>query len=113
MAGPDDAAPGLLLRNLQTPTGTLAGTRIDVVDLYRFRVDARSDVTLTLRGPASARLLVLNENGAASGSTLYLRGNGRTGISWRPPAIGHWRVPRRSAGREPRARATAAPPGWS
>ena len=185
VAGPDDAAPGLLLRNLQTRTGTLAGTRIDVVDLYRFRVDARSEVTLTLRGPASARLIVLNENGrhisssggpgpltsglgpgtyfvavraedgahgryrlsllergltttsvlvngsrsatvsagasvaigvevsfSPSGAVrleidrfdplsgwhfyrlyrLQLGGNGRTGISWRPPAIGHWRV---------------------
>src|SRR5580765_3726837 len=185
VAGPDDAAPGLLLQNLQTRTGTLAGTRIDVVDLYRFRVEARSDVTLALRGPASARLVVLNENGrrisssagpgpltsglgpgtyfvavradngahgryrlsllergltttsvlvngsrSATVSTgasvaigvevsfspsgavrleidrfdplsgwhfyrlyrLRLGGNGRTGISWRPPAIGHWRV---------------------
>ncbi|HSC50708.1 MAG TPA: hypothetical protein VLD16_10640 [Gaiellaceae bacterium] len=62
-AGPDDMAPGLPLRDLQTRTGTLAGTRVDVVDLYRFHVDARSDVTLTLRGPASARLVVVNENG--------------------------------------------------
>jgi hypothetical protein len=185
VAGPDDTAPGLLLQNLHTRTGTLSGTRIDVVDLYRFHVDARSDVTLTLRGPASARLVVLNENGrriSASGGSgpltsslgrgsyfaavraddgahgryrlsllergltttsvlvngsrsatvspgasvaigvavsfspagavrleidrfdplsgwhfyrlyrLRLGGNGRTGISWRPPAIGHWRV---------------------
>jgi hypothetical protein len=184
-AGPDDAAPGLPLRNLQTRRGSLAGTRIDVVDLYRFRVDERADVALTLRGPASARLIVLNENGrrlASSGGAgrltvslgegtyfvavradsgamgryrlsllergvttttvlangsrsatvspgspvavsvavdsssggavrleidrfdpltgwhfyrlyrLRLGGNGRAGISWRPPAIGHWRV---------------------
>ena len=149
------------------------------------RCEARSDVTLALRGPASARLVVLNENGrrisssagpgpltsglgpgtyfvavradngahgryrlsllergltttsvlvngsrSATVSTgasvaigvdvsfspsgavrleidrfdplsgwhfyrlyrLRLGGNGRTGISWRPPAIGHWRV---------------------
>jgi hypothetical protein len=185
VAGPDDTAPGLALQNLQTRTGTLSGTRIDVVDLYRFHVDARSDVTLTLRGPALAGLVVLNENGrrvsssdspgpltsslgrgtyfvavrAESGAhgryrlsllergltttavlvngsrsaavspgasvaigvevsfspvgtvrleidrfdplsgwhfyrlyRLRLGGNGRTGISWRPPAIGHWRV---------------------
>jgi hypothetical protein len=63
VAGPDDMAPGLLLRNLETRGGTLSGTRIDVVDLYRFRVADRADVTLTLRGPSSARLILLSENG--------------------------------------------------
>jgi hypothetical protein len=185
VASADDTAPGLPLRNLQTRRGSLAGRRIDVVDLYRFRVAERADVALTLRGPASARLIVLNENGhrlassggagrltvslgqgtyfvavrAESGATgryrlsllerglttttvlangsrsttvspgsavavsvavssssggavrleidrfdpltgwhfyrlyrLRLGADGRTGISWRPPAIGHWRV---------------------
>jgi hypothetical protein len=185
LAGPDDMAPGLPLRNLETRRGTLSGTRIDVVDLYRFRVTDRSDVTLTLRGPSSARLILLSENGhrlsvsdgpgeltsrlghgmyfvavrAESGARgryrlsllergittttvlanglrsatvrpgasvaiavavdfssagavrlevdrfdpltgwhfyrlyrLRLGGNGRTGISWRPPTIGHWRA---------------------
>jgi hypothetical protein len=184
-AGRDDMAPGLPLRNLHTRTGTLSGTRIDVVDLYRFRVAGRSDVTLTLRGPSAARLILVNENGhrlssssgpgavtsslgrgtyfaavraesgahgryrlsllergittttvLANGSRnarvapgasvaitvavafspagavrlevdrfdplsgwhfyqlyrLRLGANGRVGISWRPPAIGHWRV---------------------
>ena len=184
-AGPDDMAPGLPLRNLQTRRGSLSGTGIDVVDLYRFHVDKRSDVTLTLRGPSAARLILLNENGrrlsssggpgaltsrlghgtyfaavrAESGARgpyrlsllerdltttrvlvngspsatvapgasvaisvgvdfspagavrleldrfdpltgwhffrlyrLRLAANGRTGISWRPPAIGHWRA---------------------
>ena len=63
VAGPDDVAPGLPLRNLQSRSGTLSGTRIDVVDLYRFRVAEPSDVTLTLRGPSSARLILLSENG--------------------------------------------------
>jgi hypothetical protein len=63
VAGPDDTAPGIALANLQTRRGTISGTRIDVVDLYRFRVPGASDVTLTLRGPSSARLIVLNENG--------------------------------------------------
>src|SRR4029450_7725684 len=57
-AGPDDTAPGLPLRNLQARRGTIPGPRIDVVDLYRFRVPGGSDVTLTLRGPSSARLIV-------------------------------------------------------
>jgi len=68
-AGPDDMAPGVLLRNLETRRGTVSGTRIDVVDLYRFRVDGVSDVTLTLRGPSSARLIVLNENGRRLGDS--------------------------------------------
>ena len=63
VAGPDDTAPGLPLRNLQTRRGTISGTRIDVVDLYRFRVTGRADVTLTLRGPSSAALILLGENG--------------------------------------------------
>jgi hypothetical protein len=63
LAGPDDTAPGLPLRNLQTRSGALSGTRIDVVDLYRFQVSDRSDVNLTLRGPSSAQLVLLNENG--------------------------------------------------
>jgi hypothetical protein len=183
-AGTDDMAPGVLLRNLETRRGTISGTRIDVVDLYRFRVDTVSDVTLTLQGPSSARLIVLNENGrrladsggsgpvvvrlgtgtffaavradggahggyrisllerrtttttvlangsrsaiVATGATVSIGvdvefspdgrvrleldrfdpltgwhfyrlfrlrlGNGRAGLSWRPPSIGHWRV---------------------
>jgi hypothetical protein len=185
VAGPDDTAPGLPLRNLQTRRGTISGTRIDVVDLYRFRVTGRADVTLTFRGPSRARLVLLGENGRrlsypeepgalttrlgrgtyyaavradggahgayrlsllergittttvlANGSSratvapgasvaltvgvhfsptgavkleidrfdpltgwqfyrlvrLRLGANGQTGISWRPPAIGHWRA---------------------
>jgi hypothetical protein len=63
LAGRDDMAPGLPLRNLHTRRGTISGTRIDVVDLYRFRVSGRADAMLTLRGPGSARLILLGENG--------------------------------------------------
>jgi hypothetical protein len=63
VAGPDDTAPGLLIRNLQTRRGTISGTRIDVVDLYRFRVFGRADVTLTYRGPLATHLVLLGENG--------------------------------------------------
>ena len=62
-AGPDDAAPGLPLADRQARRGTLSGTRIDVVDLYRFRVAERSDVTLTLAAPSSMRLVLLSESG--------------------------------------------------
>jgi hypothetical protein len=184
-AGADDMAPGLPLRNLQSRRGTISGTRIDVVDLYRFHVSGRADVMLTFRGPAAARLVLLGENGHRLGSSdgpgtltsrlgrgtyfvavraesgahgryrlsllertittttvlanglrsatvapgasvaitvvvafspagtvrleldrfdplsgwhfyrlyrLHLGANGRVGLSWRPPAIGHWRV---------------------
>lgn len=185
LAGPDDMAPGLPIRNLETRRGSLSATRIDVVDLYRFRVVDRSDVTLRLAGPSSSHLILLSETGhhlsssggpgalttrlgpgryfvavrgesgahgryrlsllerrittttvlangsrvatVAPGSSvaigvavdfspegavrlqidrfdpltgwhfyrlyrLRLGGNGRTGIAWRPPAIGRWRV---------------------
>jgi len=63
VAGPDDTAPGLPLANLQTRRGTISATRIDVVDLYRFRVAGHADVTLTFGGPTHARLVLLGENG--------------------------------------------------
>ena len=69
LAGLDDAAPGLPLQNLQTRRGTLSGTRVDVVDLYRFKVTERSDVTLTLAGPSRFRLVVLTDGGRRVGSS--------------------------------------------
>ncbi len=63
LAGGDDMAPGLKIRDLQTRRGSLSATGIDVVDLYRFRVLHRSDVTLTLGARASFRLIVLSETG--------------------------------------------------
>jgi hypothetical protein len=44
----DDAAPGMPLRNLEQRTGFLSGGSVDVVDLYRFQVRARSDIVLAL-----------------------------------------------------------------
>jgi hypothetical protein len=67
--GPDDMSPGLPLANLQTRTGTLSATRIDVVDLYRFRVENRSEVVLTLRAFPASRLVLLNENGRVLSSS--------------------------------------------
>jgi hypothetical protein len=45
---PDDIAPGLLLGNLSEVRGTLDGAGIDIVDLYRFDVTARSKLFLRL-----------------------------------------------------------------
>ncbi len=69
LAGPDDRAPGMPIQNLQTRRGSLSANRIDVVDLYRFRVPDESDVTLTLRGPESFGLVLLSETGRRKGST--------------------------------------------
>jgi hypothetical protein len=78
VAGPDDMAPGLPLQNLQSRSGSLAGTKVDVVDLYRFRVLDRSDVTLRLGGSGSFSLTLLSETGqrlssASGGSALTIR----------------------------------------
>jgi hypothetical protein len=69
LEGPDDMSPGLPLANLQTRTGTLSATRIDVVDLYRFCVENRSEVVLTLRAFPASRLVLLNENGRVLSSS--------------------------------------------
>ena len=64
-AGSDDTAPGLFLANRATAGGALNGARIDALDLYRFSVARRSDLTLNL-ATADANafdLLVLNERG--------------------------------------------------
>jgi hypothetical protein len=69
LEGLDDMSPGLLLADLQTRSGRLAGNRIDVVDLYRFRVENRSEVRLTLRGFPRSRLVLLSENGRVLSSS--------------------------------------------
>jgi hypothetical protein len=64
-AGRDDTAPGLLIRNGQTRRGSLSGRSIDVLDLYRFDVDHRTDVTARLGLPPKAQfeLLLLSSDG--------------------------------------------------
>jgi hypothetical protein len=79
-AGSDDIAPGRFLANRSTVKGDLNGARIDALDLYRFSVAKRSDLTLKLTtGGRSFDLLLLDEKGrrvqcacGASG-TLELR----------------------------------------
>jgi hypothetical protein len=63
LAGSDDMAPGLPIGDRETRRGSLSATRIDVVDLYRFRVLDLSDVTLRLVGPSAAHLVLLSETG--------------------------------------------------
>jgi hypothetical protein len=64
-AGPDDIAPGLPLLNGQTRRGQVSGRTIDVIDLFRFSVGSRSDLTLTLKAGAKARidLVLLTDSG--------------------------------------------------
>jgi hypothetical protein len=64
-AGADDTAPGVFLRNFARQRGRLNGRRIDVVDLFRFDVTARSELTLDLRsrGDRSFSVLLLNDRG--------------------------------------------------
>jgi hypothetical protein len=64
-AGRDDTSPGLPLRNLEQRSGLLSGRSVDVVDLYRFQVGARSDVVLTLAAGERMQtdLALLNDRG--------------------------------------------------
>jgi hypothetical protein len=62
-AGPDDLAPGLVLRNGHLRHGRLAAREADVVDVYRFRVRTRGDASLWLRGSVHSDLLLLDRKG--------------------------------------------------
>src|SRR5919206_49151 len=64
-AGRDDTAPGVFLRNFARRRGRLNGRRIDVVDLFRFDVTARSELTLDLRsrGDRAFSVQLLNDRG--------------------------------------------------
>jgi hypothetical protein len=65
-AGRDDTSPGLELRNFARARGSLDGRGIDVVDLYRFDVTSRSQLTLTLTpgGSQAFEVVLLNDAGA-------------------------------------------------
>jgi hypothetical protein len=78
-AGPDDTAPGRTLGNLSTRRGSLNARGLDVVDLYRFDVGTRSDVTLRLRAPGSASfdLLLIGETGRRLGCECGSSGSRR------------------------------------
>jgi hypothetical protein len=64
-AAADDIAPGLPIDNGQTRRGAVSGRTLDVVDLYRFAVGSRSDLTLTLKAGAKSRidLVLLTDRG--------------------------------------------------
>jgi hypothetical protein len=62
-AGPDDTAPGIAIGNLTKRGGSLAGSGVDVVDLYRFDVNRRSDLQLNLTTSADFELILTNDSG--------------------------------------------------
>jgi hypothetical protein len=62
-AGPDDTSPGIGIGNLARHRGSLAGSGIDVVDLYRFDVTRRSDLQLNLTTNADFDLILTNDSG--------------------------------------------------
>jgi hypothetical protein len=64
-AGRDDTSPGVPLHSLEQRVGMLSGRSVDVIDLYRFQVGARSDVVLTLATGERMRtdLALLNDRG--------------------------------------------------
>ena len=68
-AGPDDQGPGIELANYERRSGRLTGRGIDVVDLYRFDVRARSDVRIDFKAPARFSLDLTTLDGGAVART--------------------------------------------
>ena len=62
-AGTDDTAPGRFIRNHQRVRGSVRGTGIDVLDLYRFDVRTRSTLTLSLQSAAELDVELRNDRG--------------------------------------------------
>jgi hypothetical protein len=71
----DDTAPGLKLPVGVWRRGRLAPSTIDQLDMYRFSVAARSDVTLQLASaqPSKASLLLLRDTGSSLASGRAIR----------------------------------------
>lgn len=64
--GPDDGAPGVKLENGQVVVGTIFGRGIDPIDLYRFAVPRKNELTkadLQVKPNVGFDLLLLSENG--------------------------------------------------
>ena len=78
-AGRDDTSPGVPLQNLEQRVGMLSGRAVDVLDLYRFQVGARSDVVLTLAtgGGMQTDLALLNDRGGNVRCSCLVSGGAR------------------------------------
>ena len=106
-AGPDDTTPGRPLDNLSTASGSVNFQAADVVDLYRFDVVRRSDLSLRLSVPSGAGvdLVLLNDRGRTlrcqcdqdGGTALRERlrpGRYYAAVRARPGARGRYRLTR-------------------
>jgi hypothetical protein len=67
-ASEDDTSPALPLANYQRARGSLQGSGVDVVDLYRFSLARRSLLRVSLRG-SGFRLQLLRDTGARMGAS--------------------------------------------
>lgn len=92
---PDDVGVGLLLENRQPRRGSLAPQGVDVVDIYHFHIERRSDVQLSLATAAGRdfRLeLVSDEGGTMAAGRVVRRqlepGRYVAAVSARPGAKG-------------------------
>ena len=64
----DDTAPGLSLADDRAVRGTLKGSELDALDLYRFTIDERADVRMRLNTGADFELVLLDEKGNRRGT---------------------------------------------
>jgi hypothetical protein len=62
-AGRDDTSPGVFLHNFARVRGAVHGSRIDVVDVYRFDVTTRSTLFASLTTGADLDLVLLRDDG--------------------------------------------------
>jgi len=72
---PDDVGVGLSLENQQTRRGTLAPQGVDVVDIYHFHIERRSDVRVSLATPPGRdfRLELVSDEGGTIASGRVAR----------------------------------------
>lgn len=62
-AGRDDTAPGRSIADDRRVKGSLHGSELDAVDLYRFSLQRRSDLRIRLRTGADLQVLLLTDGG--------------------------------------------------
>ena len=74
-AGRDDTAPGILLNNDARVSGTLTGSELDALDLYRFVLPRRADVQVNLATARNFELVLLGSGGRriARGTDIDVR----------------------------------------
>jgi hypothetical protein len=63
-AGDDDTAPGVFIKNYASVDGQLNANRIDRIDLYRFDVEKKSDLNVSLETDKQLRLTVYRARGS-------------------------------------------------